>query len=100
MERASFLLATLAALVLVGLCVEVAVAHESFRSLCVCVVNAMARSAVASFGALIIGVVSAFGSATGLYRSKASWLLAVQSLLLIASFFFVVQHIFFALGIA
>jgi len=92
--------AMLAGLILLGLCVEVAFAHEEFLALCVCVVNALARSVVACGSAVAVGVVTSFWSSVGLSSKLALWLLGLQSVLLLMGIFFAIQHIFFALGLA
>jgi len=87
------------AVLLVGIVVAVAFAHQAYLELCVCVVNSLGRAAAS------LALSLSFGPALDLLDGNR-WprvrpvMLWLQLLAFLAGIFFVVQHIFFALEIA
>ena len=78
--------------------VAVAVAHQAYLELCVCVVNSLGRASVSLALSLFLAPITSLVDGHRMPRLHLglSWL---QVLAFLAGLFFIVQHIFFALEI-
>ena len=91
-------LGQVSAILLGGMLVTVAIAHQSYMELCVCVVNSLGRASIAmALCAVLTPLMDLFDySAAPRLGRLLAWL---QVLAFLAGVFFLVQHILFALEI-
>lgn len=87
-----------AALLLVGVLLATAIAHEQYIVACVCVINSMARAAISLSASLLFG---ALLMVVPVGPAKLNKVLAgLQVAAFLMALFFLVQHVFFVFELA